>query len=295
MPRYGGQAVIEGVMMRGPRAWAVAVRRPDGSIAVKREELPDRPGGWRFPFLRGVVLLYEALILGVKALSISAAEAAGEEEKLGRGEIAATIVFGLGTGGVLFVLFPAGAAYFFRHQIPAYWLQNLLEGLVRLGVFLAYLWLIGLLPDIKRVFAYHGAEHRVINAYEAGAPLTLEGVRGYPIIHLRCGTSFLLLVLLLSIFFFSLVGQGPLWWRFLSRLLLLPVIAGVSYELLRLSSGVQHLWLKVLVAPGLWLQRLTTREPDEEQVEVAITALQAVLPGGGEGDVGKASRTGDTV
>ncbi|MGO0123407.1 DUF1385 domain-containing protein [Desulfothermobacter acidiphilus] len=281
--------------MRGPSSWAVAVRRPDGSIAVRREEIPDRPGGWRFPLVRGVVLLYEALVLGVKALSISAAEAAGEEEQLSRGEVAATIAFGLGAGVLLFVLFPAGAAYFFRQQIPAYWLQNLLEGLVRLVVFLLYLWAISWLPDIRRVFAYHGAEHRVINAYEAGAPLLPDAVAVFPVIHRRCGTSFLLLVLLLSIFFFSLVGQGPLWWRLLSRLLLLPLLAGVSYEVLRWSSGSTSPWLRPLVAPGLWLQRLTTREPDGAQVEVALAALQAILPEGGEGDVGETRSDRATV
>ena len=290
---YGGQAVIEGVMMRGPKSWAVAVRRPDNSITIKEEKLEtlSANGLWRRPLFRGMAVLYEALVLGIKALSYSAEAAVGEEgHPVGRWEIAATMILGLVLAVLLFAVIPVGLAHLARGIVPSDLGQNLLEGLVRLAVFILYIFLVGLIPDIRRVFAYHGAEHRVINAYEARAVLTPEGVRGFPVLHARCGTSFLLIVLILHIFVFSLLGQEPLWWRVLSRILLLPVIAGVSYEFLKLSARkLEHPFFRVMVAPGLWLQRLTTREPDDAQVAVAIAALDAVLLKEGESnDVGEA-------
>uniref|UniRef100_A0A7C2IF64 DUF1385 domain-containing protein n=1 Tax=Ammonifex degensii TaxID=42838 RepID=A0A7C2IF64_9THEO len=274
-------------MMRGPESWAVAVRRPDDSIVVKREPLKalSASGLWRRPLFRGMAVLYEALVIGVQALSYSAEQAVGEEEQpVGRWEIAATVFLGVVLAVVLFALIPAGLAHLVRSYVPSSLGQNLLEGLVRLAVFLLYVILVGLIPDIRRVFAYHGAEHRVINAYEAGKELTPEGVRGFPVLHLRCGTSFLLIVLVLSIFIFSLLGQEPLWWRLLSRVLFLPLVAGVSYEFLKFTARRRESFLlRVLAAPGLWLQRLTTREPDDAQVAVAIAALEAVLVEGEQG------------
>ncbi|WP_425451662.1 DUF1385 domain-containing protein [Thermodesulfitimonas autotrophica] len=288
---YGGQAVIEGVMMRGPEAWAVAVRRPDNSIVVRREPLRalSSSGIWRRPLFRGMAVLYEALVIGIQALSYSAEQAVGEEERpVGRWEIAATVFLGIVLAVFLFAIIPAGLAYLARGAVSSGAGQNLLEGLVRLGVFLLYIVLVGLIPDIRRVFAYHGAEHRVINAYEAGAALTIEGVRGYPVLHPRCGTSFILVVLLLSILIFSFLGQEPLWWRLLSRVLFLPLIAGISYEFIKLAARKQgNAFCQFLVAPGLWLQRLTTREPDDAQVAVALAALDAVLVKEGDPGAGK--------
>lgn len=292
---YGGQAVIEGVMMRGPKSWAVAVRRPDGSIVVKQEPLKalSTSGLWRRPFFRGMAVLYEALVIGVRALSYSAEQAAGEEEHpVGRWEIAATIFLGVGLAVLLFKVIPAGLAHLVKSQITSNLGQSLVEGVVRLAVFLLYIVLVGLIPDIRRVFAYHGAEHRVINAYEAGRELTPEGVRGFPLLHLRCGTSFLLIVVVLSIFVFSFAGYEPLWWRLLSRILLLPVVVVVSYEFIKLSARkAQNPFFRAIAAPGLWLQRLTTREPDDAQVAVAIAALDAVLVEEGEQNAGETGAT----
>ncbi|MCL6560309.1 MAG: DUF1385 domain-containing protein [Firmicutes bacterium] len=291
---YGGQAVIEGVMMRGPDSWAVAVRRPDRSIAVKREPLKglSAAGLWSRPLLRGVAALYEALVIGIQALGYSAEQAAGEEERpVGRWEIAATLFLGIALGVFLFVVIPAGLAHLVKSRVPSSLGQNMLEGVVRLAVFLLYIFLVGLIPDIKRVFAYHGAEHRVVNACEAGAELTLDGVRRFSVLHPRCGTSFLLIVLVLSIFVFSLLGRQVLWWRFLSRILLLPLIAGISYEFIRIAARKTHNpILGAMIAPGLWLQRMTTREPDDAQVAVALAALKAVLVKEGDHDAGKACK-----
>ncbi|MEW6447878.1 MAG: DUF1385 domain-containing protein [Bacillota bacterium] len=293
---YGGQAVIEGVMMRGPKSWAVAVRRPDNSIVIKEEKLKalSATGLWRRPLFRGIAVLYEALVLGVKALSYSAQQAVGEEEHpVGRWEIAATMLLGIALAVFLFAVVPVGLAHLARGTVSSDLGQNLLEGLVRLAVFITYIFLVGLIPEIRRVFAYHGAEHRVINAYEAGVALTPEGVRGFPVFHPRCGTSFLLIVLILHVLIFSLLKQEPLWWRLLSRVLLLPVIAGISYELIKLSARKgQNPIFRAMAAPGLWVQRLTTREPDDAQVTVALAALDAVLLKEGESnDVGKACGT----
>jgi uncharacterized protein YqhQ len=289
---YGGQAVIEGVMMRGPKSWAVAVRRPDNSIVVKQEPLKGsgNTGLWSRPLVRGMRVLYEALVLGIKALSYSAEQAVGEEEKpVGRWELAITFILGTALGVFLFVVIPVVLAHLVKDQISSNLGQNLLEWLVRLAVFLLYIFLVGLLPDIRRVFAYHGAEHRVVNACEAGAELTPEGVRRFSVLHPRCGTSFLLVVLILSMFVFSVLGHEPLWWRFLSRILLLPVIAGISYEFIKLAARkTQNPIYGAMIAPGLWLQRMTTREPDDSQVAVALAALEAVRVDGGEGCVDQA-------
>ncbi|MDA8066161.1 MAG: DUF1385 domain-containing protein [Thermaerobacter sp.] len=275
--RFGGQAVIEGVMMRGPRVVAVAVRRPDNDIAVRREAFRSwgQAHPWlRWPLLRGVAALGEALILGVRALFFSANEAVGQEEELGRGAVALTLVVSLAAGVGIFVLLPTWASGLLRPMLPSGVALNLVEGTLRLGILLGYLAGVSRLPDIRRVFEYHGAEHKVIHAVEAGEPLTVERVRRFSIHHPRCGTSFLLLVAVVTVFLFAFFGWPPLWERLAIRVLLLPVVAGVAFELLKLSAASSLPVLRQLAAPGMWLQRWTTREPDDAQLEVAIRALE---------------------
>lgn len=281
--QYGGQAVIEGVMMRGPGALAVAVRRQGGEVIVEKEKL--LPLAKRYPVLalplvRGVVALLESLVIGVKALAFSASQAGGEgeEEALSNREIALSMGGALLLAVVLFVLIPTALAQFLSRYLNPAW-QNLAEGLVRVAIFLAYVVAISRLKDIQRVFQYHGAEHKVIHAYEAGEELTVESARKYTTLHPRCGTAFLLIVMVLAVLVFSLLGSPGLLWRIGSRFLLFPVIAGMGYEFLKLSSRhAASPVMRALIAPGLWLQLLTTREPDDTQLEVAICALQAVLP-----------------
>ena len=277
---YGGQAVIEGVMMRGPDQLAVAVRLPEGGLALDLKPVGSitkriKPLNW--PLIRGCVVLVESLIMGVGALSYSANQAMGEEEELTTKELVLTIGFAFGLAILLFAVLPTAAAHYLNRIASDPLVSNLIEGVLRIVIFLVYVVAISQMPDIKRVFQYHGAEHKVINAYEAGDPLTAENVQRHSVAHPRCGTSFILIVLVLSILVFSLLGQQVLWWRILSRVLLLPVIAGISYELLKLSGKYYNVpWCRFLIAPGMWVQRLTTREPDDSQVEVAIAALEAV-------------------
>jgi len=279
--QYGGQAVIEGVMMRGPSSRAVAVRLPEGGIAVDEKQVGSITKKYPFlkwPLLRGVVALVESLLIGIEALNYSASKALGEEEELSKTEIVLTIGFALALAVVLFVIVPTGAAHLLKNLFQSSLAQNLVEGALRLVVFLLYVVLIGRLEDIKRVFQYHGAEHKVINAYEAGHDLTVEKVQRFSTFHPRCGTSFLLIVLVLSIFLFASLGHQVLWWRITSRILLLPVLAGISYEALKLSAKYAENFLcRLLITPGRWLQALTTGEPDDSQVEVAISAFDAVL------------------
>lgn len=279
--QYGGQAVIEGVMMRGPSSRAVAVRLPEGGIAVDEKQVGSITKKYPFlkwPLLRGVVALVESLLIGIEALNYSASKALGEEEELSKTEIILTIGFALALAVVLFVIVPTGAAHLLKNLFQSSLAQNLVEGVLRLVVFLLYVVLIGRLEDIKRVFQYHGAEHKVINAYEAGHDLTVEKVQRFSTFHPRCGTSFLLIVLVLSIFLFASLGHQVLWWRITSRVLLLPVLAGISYEALKLSAKYAENFLcRLLITPGRWLQALTTGEPDDSQVEVAISAFDAVL------------------
>jgi len=279
---YGGQAVIEGVMMRGPDSLAVAVRRPDSTIVIDHKpvsSITSRIKPLKWPMLRGVVVLFESLIVGLQALSFSANQAMeGEEEELTTRDIVITMALAFGLAILLFVVVPTGAAHLLNRWVHGSILQNLLEGLIRITVFLAYVVAISQMNDIKRVFRYHGAEHKVINAYEAGEELTVEHVQHYTTYHPRCGTSFLIIVLVVSILVFAMLGQQVLWWRILSRILLLPVVAGISYELLKASAKYQSNLLFCLFAtPGKWVQRLTTGEPDDNMVEVALTALKAVL------------------
>jgi uncharacterized protein YqhQ len=279
---YGGQAVIEGVMMRGPDSRAVAVRRPDNTIVIDEKPVSSitsrvRPLKW--PMVRGVVVLFESLVMGLQALSFSAGQAVEEEdEELTTRDIAITMIIAFALAIVLFVVVPTGATHMLTRWVPGSVLQNLVEGVIRIGVFLAYVAAIARMNDIKRVFRYHGAEHKVINAYEAGEELTVDRIQRYPTYHPRCGTSFLLIVLVVSIFVFAMLGEQVLWWRILSRILLLPVVAGISYELLKASARYENnLLFRLFAAPGKWVQRLTTGEPDDQMVEVALTALKAVL------------------
>ena len=280
---YGGQAVMEGVMMRGKYNAAVSVRRQDGQIVTKQESLGGLYRGAisKIPLLRGIPLLWDSLGLGMRALFYSA-EVAGQEEdpdfKMSGGLGLATGALSLLLGVGLFMLLPSFLAGVIvkRHAF----VFNLVEGAVRLALLVAYMAVIGRTEEIRRVFAYHGAEHKTINAYEAGEPLTVDAVRPYSREHARCGTAFLLTVVLISVLIFAPLGKPSFLVRIISRLALLPVIAGISYEILRFTG--QHKNLRViqwLIAPNLALQNLTTREPDDAMIEVAITALQAVLSG----------------
>jgi uncharacterized protein YqhQ len=282
--QYGGQAVIEGVMMRGPDTRAVAVRLPDQSIVVDEKPVGSITGKIPFlkwPLLRGVVVLIESLAMGIEALTFSANQATAEEEDFTTKELVLTIGLALGLAILLFAVLPTAGAHLLIRFVPGSLAQNLIEGAFRIAVFVAYIVVIARMADIKRVFEYHGAEHKVINAYEAGEELTVSNVQRYSALHPRCGTSFLLIVMVVSILLFSLLGQQVLWWRILSRVLLLPLVAGISYELVKLSAKhYSKLLCRIMIAPGLWLQKLTTRPPDDGQVEVAIRALRPVLKEG---------------
>ncbi|TDA69763.1 MAG: DUF1385 domain-containing protein [Clostridia bacterium] len=280
--QYGGQAVIEGVMMRGPRKMAVAVRRADGDIALEISDSPPWATLSRFlslPMVRGVVGLIESLVVGIQVLTFSANMAVGEdEEQLRVMDIVLSLLVAVAVAVLLFVVLPTAGGLVFS-GLPL-WGQNLIEGGLRLAIFILYLVAISRMRDIRRVFAYHGAEHKVIHAYEAGRPLEVPEVRPFSTLHPRCGTSFLLIVLLLTVLFFSLVPASTLGMRIVSRVVLLPLVAGTGYELLKLSSrNMDKAVVRWLVTPGLWVQKLTTREPDDAQLEVAISALQAVLAG----------------
>jgi len=289
---YGGQAVLEGVMMRGQHIFAVAVRDPKGKIAVHRASIPAalyRSKITKTPFVRGVVGLWDALGLGVRALMWSADVALGEEEvnfngPLGWGTVAFSMLFAVG----LFFLLPTTAATGISHVLgleEAPFLVNLIEGVIQLVILVGYISIVGLLPDMKRVFSYHGAEHKTINAYEAGAELTPEVVQTYPIEHPRCGTAFLLLVVFVSVLVFSVLGRPPFLLLILSRVLLIPVIAGIAYEVLRWTARNLHRpWVRVIVKPNLALQHLTTRQPSLDMLEVAIAAFKHVLVSEGELD-----------
>lgn len=282
---YGGQAVLEGVMMRGLRQSTVAVRSPSGAIVFKHEPLDvERRYRWEnAPFLRGVLMLWDSLSLGVRSLNFSASVATGEDEQPpSRVALTITLLISLGFAFGLFFALPLLLASLLTTLGASTLVRDAAEGLIQLGIFIGYLALIGRMPDIRRVFGYHGAEHKAINAYEAGAPLTVESVRSFTLIHPRCGTSFLLVVVVLSIPIFAAFGGFPLWARLLSRIVLVPVIAAIAYELLRLSAANYHRpWVRALVAPSLALQQLTTREPDDAMLAVAIAALLPVLAADG--------------
>jgi uncharacterized protein YqhQ len=282
----GGQAVLEGVMMRSPSTWAVAVRRNDGGIAEVVKDISSpmaRRRIWRLPVIRGVVALGESLAIGFRALAISANYAAQEEgddgevrTEITRGQIIFSFAIAIGFALMLFKVGPALVTSWLPVDDTGSFV--VVEGLIRVAVFIAYIALISLLPDLRRVFQYHGAEHKAINALEAGAELEPERVQKFSLIHPRCGTAFLLWVMVIGIFVFAFVGRPVWYWLIASRILLLPVIAGLAYELIRFAGKHQdNRVLMTLLAPGLWLQRLTTREPTLDQLEVSIRALQSVL------------------
>ena len=277
----GGQAVIEGVMMRGPGLRATAVRDPSGVIQVEVvpvHSIADRFPILKKPMLRGSVALIESLVMGIRSLSYSAKMAGEEDEQLTDREMAGTIVFALTLACVLFIAIPTGAAKLFHVVTEDPVFLNLMEGFLRLAIFLAYIWGISRMKDIRRVFQYHGAEHKTIHCYEAGLPLTVENVQTFSRLHPRCGTNFLLIVMLVSIFVFAFLGWPSLAERIASRIVLLPVVAGLSYELIRLAGRSENAFVQTAIKPGLWLQYLTTRPPEDEMVEVAIESLKAVLP-----------------
>ena len=277
---YGGQAVIEGVMMRGRKAFAIAMRAPDGRIVVHEEKLGElyRSRVARIPFVRGVILLWDALGLGMRALTISANTQTGEEQKLEGPALYLTmgiaLVFGLG----LFFILPAGIGSLSEKLLGwSTWWSNLTEGIIRLALLVGYIWAIGFMPDVKRLFAYHGAEHKTINAYEAGAELTPESVARFSLEHPRCGTALLLTLVLLSILLFAVLGPLPLLWRLASRIVLLPVLAGLALEYIRWTANhLSNPVVRWLIKPNLALQSLTTRQPDASMLEVAITSFKTM-------------------
>lgn len=281
-PTYGGQALIEGVMMRGPKDVAIAVRKPDQEIIIdkrKVKSITNKIPFLKWPFLRGTIVLFESLILGMQALTFSAEKALDEEEEeLSTWELVLTMGIAIGAGILLFVILPTYLAKLTAAIFPSLFVQNIIEGIVRISVFLLYVTLISRMKDIQRTFEYHGAEHKVIHAYEAGEELTAENVQKYSTCHPRCGTSFLMIVMVVSIFLYAFLGGDDLVYRILSRIILLPVVAGLSYEIIKFTgANAKNSWLQWIIAPGLLLQRLTTREPDDDQVEVAIAALKGVL------------------
>jgi uncharacterized protein YqhQ len=304
---YGGQAVLEGVMMRGSKAVAVAVRDPQGKIVVHSEPLDARVYGGpiaRLPFLRGLTMLWDSLVLGMRSLMYSADVAMGE---VGGGalttKLAASQAVDASSGpsgerprafegpvmyGMLIFSFAFGIGLFFLlpkllAQLAQHWTGSIVwglvaEGVIRLALFVGYIWAIGLMPDIRRVFGYHGAEHKTINAYEANAPLTVEGVRPFTTAHPRCGTAFLLTVVVLSILVFAPLARLPLGWGLVARVLLIPVIAMVGYEFIRFSARhISHPLMRAVITPSLALQSLTTRPPDDSMLQVSIAALKRVL------------------
>jgi uncharacterized protein YqhQ len=294
----GGQAVLEGVMMRGPSNWSVAVRKPDGDIAqVSQPIVSPMTRHWllRLPVIRGVIALGESLAIGFRALAISANYAAQEEgedgevtTELTRGQLIFAFAIAIGFAVLLFKVGPALLTDWIG--IEAGWFV-IVEGLIRVTVFVFYLALISLLPDLRRVFQYHAAEHKAINAYEAGEELEPARVQKFSLIHPRCGTAFLLWVMVIAIFVFAFFGRPVWYWLIATRILLLPVIAGIAYELIRFAGKhTENRILMTLLAPGLWLQRLTTREPTLDQLEVSIRALREVLEREGRSVTPKAER-----
>ncbi len=281
LPSYGGQALIEGVLMRGKYALAAAMRSPDGKIIIETETLQGiyQSSLSRIPFLRGLVLLWDALGLGTRYLTRSANLQSGENEKIEGISLYLTLAASLAIAIGLFFLTPAAIGKGIQSLTGISSLaMNLIEGLIRLAGVVAYIWAIGRIPDIQRVFAYHGAEHKTINAFEAGADLTPEIVKKFPLEHPRCGTSFLLTLIVLSVLVFSLVGNLPFGVLLLSRILLIPVLAMLAYEYIRFTaSHLDHPLIRWLIRPNLALQSLTTREPDLSIIEVSIASFNAML------------------
>jgi uncharacterized protein YqhQ len=278
---YGGQAVIEGVMMRGRDHWAIAVRRPDETIHVESHDV--RTVGKRFPLLRqpglrGILALGQAMSIGIRALTISANQSVEEEEKLTPRQMALSMTIAFVAFTAVFIVGPFIGFRFLRHAVPSGVGRNLLEGVARVLLFLVYIILIGRLKEIRRVFQYHGAEHKTIAAFEHDERLEPEQVDKYSTLHVRCGTNFLLIVMVLTILVYAVFPARGLLWGILSRVIAIPLIAGISFEMLRLGARyVDTPVMRVLMAPGLWLQKVTTRPPDRGQIEVAIASFREVL------------------
>ena len=278
---YGGQAVIEGVMIRGRKAAVTAVRRPGGGLITDIRSLAAVYTGRmrRTPLLRGIIVLIEAMVIGIRSLLYSANVSLEEEkEEISGKTVWIMITLALALAIVLFLILPLFLTRLINPYIGSSLVFHLIEGFIRLVIFVAYLKLVGLMPDIKRVFTYHGAEHKTVNAYEAGVPMEVAAIRKFSTAHVRCGTGFLFAVLIIAIVAFALVGRPALWLMVLSRFLLIPVIAALGYEVIHF--GARHtgnILVRIVLAPGLWLQRLTTREPDDSQIEVALCALKKAV------------------
>lgn len=292
----GGQAVIEGVMMKGGNRYSVAVRRPDGKIEVKLNQyrsLSERHALCKVPFIRGIVNFLDSMVVGMKTLTYSSSFYDEEEEETKADKvfkeifkekaedmiIGVTVILSLIIAVALFMLLPAGIAEFIGKWVQSRIALSFIEGIIRLAIFIIYVILISKMEDIRRLFMFHGAEHKTINCYESGDDLTPENVARYSRYHKRCGTSFIFIVLIVSIFVFMFITADQMWLRFLLRLLLVPVVAGISYEFIRLAGRYDNIILNILSRPGIWVQQLTTKEPDEEMIEVAIISVEAVLYG----------------
>jgi len=284
--RVGGQAVIEGVMMRSPNSMAIAVRRPSGEIVVKRERLDffsEKKFFSKLPLIRGVINLLSALVLGMKALNFSANQSLEEEKEISSWTMGLTFTFALCFGTFLFFLVPLFLTKWLRFAIPMVSTSgvifNLVDGIIRLLIFLIYLWAISLFKEIRRIFEYHGAEHKSIFAFESGEALTADRVKGFSYLHPRCGTSFLLIVMVVSILVFALLPhQLSFGYKVASRVIFIPLIAGLAYEIIRFADRKREgKGMQIFIKPGLWLQRMTAREPSEDQIEVALRALHEVL------------------
>lgn len=309
MTSIGGQAVIEGVMMRGPKDIAVAVRTTDGEIVVDKKPIASvlqKSKILKLPIIRGVISFFESLVIGTRALMYSASffdveeeeekakkaamtederkKAEAKEEKMKNAAIYGSVVVALLFGIGIFMLLPTVLVGFVKQHIASGVLATLLEGVIRIAIFLAYISLVAQMKDIRRVFEYHGAEHKTIFCYEAGEELTVENARRFTRLHPRCGTSFLLIVMVVSIILFSFISWDNYLTRLGLRLLLLPVVAGISYEIIKFAGRSQNKLVRIVIQPGLWLQKITTREPDDSQLEVAIASLKAVLTGNAEDD-----------
>ncbi|MBM3702144.1 MAG: DUF1385 domain-containing protein [Actinobacteria bacterium] len=279
--QVGGQAVIEGVMMRSKHFWALAVRKPDRTIYTKLfndVSLTNKNKVLGFMFIRGIIALIESMTLGFKALSYSINEATEEEIKFSKREMTISVIIAVVFAVGVFFILPTIIGRSFSEFFPNAIVYNLLEGLIRIGFFFAYILLVSQIKDIKRVFQYHGAEHKTIQAYENDEELKPENVRKYSTMHVRCGTSFLLIVMIVAILIFAFLGKQPMIWRITSRILLIPVIAGISYELIRLAGKFsKYKVVNILFYPGLLLQKITTKEPDNDQIEVAISSFKKVI------------------
>jgi len=278
---YGGQAVIEGVMMRGLSVVVTAVRRPGGGIALDTQLLPSisTSRARRVPLIRGILVLIETMVLGIKSLVYSAEVSMEEEEEKLSGRATGGIVAGsIAFAVAVFFIAPLFLTRILDNYIESSIVFHLVEGFIRMAIFLAYLKILTLIPSLGRLFAYHGAEHKAVNAYEAGAPLELEAVRKFSTAHTRCGTSFLFVVMIIAIVVFAFIGRPSLWLMVLSRVALVPVIAGLGYEVTQF--GARHTgssFIRAFLAPGLWLQRMTTKEPDDSQLEIGISALRRAV------------------